>query len=226
MRRAFALASLVLLAACGVRAERAQPAREVDPAVAAALAAPLLSDPDLVTLDRSRAALSDPGPLDGSLPPEDYAPATVAAARAEAAALVGKTAAPALAKGSPCEECGRETLAGRARGIAPGCRGETDLVWSLRLPADLPVYPKAHLRDALGSDAAACPLRAASFTAPVPPSEVLGFYRAIAARAGFALRSAGPAALIGRRPDGARLAVIVRQAGDDLAQFDLVFAGG
>ena len=226
MRRAFALACLVLLAACGARAERVQPAREVDPAIAAALAAPLLSDPDLVSLDRGRAALSDPGPIDGSLPPDDYASATVTAARAEAAALVGKSVPARLAEGSPCPACARETLAARTRAIAPACQGETDLAWALRLPADLAIYPKAHLRDALGSDAADCQIRAASFTAPVLPGEVLGFYRVLAGRAGFALPSAGPLARIGRRADGARLAVIVRPAGDNLARFDLILAGG
>ena len=224
MRRAFALACLVLLVACGARAERVQPAREVDPAIAAALAAPLLSDPDLVSLDRGRAALSDPGPIDGSLPPDDYASATVAAARAEATALVGKSVPAALAGGRPCPTCGSETLAERARAVNPGCPGEFDLAWALRLPDDVPIYPRAHLRDALGAER--CRLRAASFTAPVPPNEVLGFYRVLAARAGFALRSAGPLTIIGRRADGARLAVIVRPAGDNLARFDLIFAGG
>ena len=71
MRRALALAALALLAACNARAERAAAPAPRDPAVIAALEAPLLSDPDLVTLDRRNAVLSDPGPIDGSLPPED-----------------------------------------------------------------------------------------------------------------------------------------------------------
>ena len=62
----------VILAACGARAERAEPTRPIDPAIAAALDAPLLTDPDLVSLDNRLAVLSDPGPIDGSLPPEEY----------------------------------------------------------------------------------------------------------------------------------------------------------
>ena len=74
MRRLLAFAVLPL-AACSASAERAAPPPPRDPAVIAALEAPLLTDPDLVSLDRRLAVLSDPGPLDGSLPPDDGAAA-------------------------------------------------------------------------------------------------------------------------------------------------------
>jgi hypothetical protein len=80
MRSAIALV-IPLLAACSAAAERATPPPPRDPAVIAALQAPLLSDPDLVSLDRRYAVLSDPGPLDGSLPPDDAAAAPAGPAR-------------------------------------------------------------------------------------------------------------------------------------------------
>jgi hypothetical protein len=220
MRPVLALVSLVALSACGARAERAEPSRVLNPAVAAAIDAPLLTDPDLVSLDRRLAVLSDPGPLDGSLPPDDYAPATVAAARAEAAALVGGTAPGPLATGAPGPACARQSLPERAGVLGADCRGEPDFAWALGLPGDVPVYPKAHLQEAIGGQS--CALRATTFSAPVPPAEVLAFYRSVAPRAGFALAARGRAALVGRRArDGARLAVIVRPA-DVGSSFDLI----
>ena len=94
----------------------------------------------------------------------------------------------------------------------------------MRLPGDLPIYPKAHLREAVGRADGSCPLRGASFTAPVPASQVLAFYRAIAAKAGFSLRQAGPSGLIGMRGT-ARIAVLVRPQPGGLAHFDLLIAG-
>src|SRR5688500_17248064 len=93
--RALAAATLVLLTGCAqAQVEREARQAEVDPAVARALMAPLLSDPDLMSLDSSS--------LDGSLPPDDFAPTTIEAAREEARRLVaGGNPAP-LATGGVC----------------------------------------------------------------------------------------------------------------------------
>jgi hypothetical protein len=215
-----ALAALVL-AGCGARAQRPAQEAALDPAVAQALAAPLLIDPDLVSLDRRTAVLADPADLDASLPPDDFAPATAAAARAEAAAIAGRAMPEPLPEGEPCRSCGAALIEDRAAALGVRCRLEPDLAWALRLPAELPVYPKAHLHDAVGSDAS-CRVRAASFTAPAGAREVSRFYQAVAARAGFRLRRSGPTSLAGIRGDGARLLIIVRDGGADRARFDLI----
>ena len=219
----FAVLFAFVLAASGcARPDPVAPQVETDPAVAQAVIAPILTDPDLVSLDNRFAVMSDPGPLDASLPPDDFSPQTIAAARAEARALTGGAGQVAVAQGAECPGCKAVLLAERARVLGAACPGTLadDLAWALRLPDDLPVYPKAHLRESIGHDGAPCSLRGASFTAPVPADEVLGFYRAVAARAGFGLRQAGSDGLVGTRKSS-RMAVLVRPLPGGLSQFDL-----
>lgn len=222
----FALLSALSLAASGcARPDPVARQAGTDPAVAQAVIAPLLTDPDLVSLDNRFAVMSDPGPLDASLPPDDFAPGTIAAARTEAAALTGGVAQGAVAQGRDCDGCNAVFLAERARVLGPACPAnlEDDLEWALRLPDDLPIYPKAHLREAVGYKGGPCPLRGASFTAPVPEGEVLAFYRTIAAKAGYSLRQAGRDGVVGTR-GSSRMAVLVRPLPGDLSQFDLLIA--
>ena len=197
-----------------------------DPAIAQAVSAPILTDPDLVSLDKRFAVMADPATLDASLPPDDFAPQTIVLARAEAAGLTAGATAAAVAQGEDCKECDAVLLAERARVLDPACPAnlEKDLEWALRLPGDLPIYPKAHLREAVGNAGGRCQARGASFTAPVPAGEVLAFYRAIAAKAGYGLRQAGTSGLVGSR-GSSRLAVFVRPQPGGLAQFDLLIAG-
>lgn len=220
MPRARRLAAvLLLLTGCAqAQAERDARRAEVDPAVARAVMAPLLSDSELVGLD----SIS----LDGALPPDDFAPVTVSAAREEARRLTAGAEPGTLATGRACPGCGSLFLDQRARLLGADCRGRLvpGLEWSLRLPAELPIYPKSHLREGAGSDDPACPARAASFTAPVPAEEVLAFYRMLAAKAGYRLTPAGPRAFAGSRGTS-RMAVIVRPGENGFAQFDLMTAG-
>jgi len=218
LRRLASLVTLLALAACARATPPAPRQTEADPAVARAVMAPLLADPELVALDRD--------PLAAALPPDDFASATVTAARAEARKLLAGAELRALAEGGACRGCDALLVEARAALLGPGCRARLapGLEWSLRLPADLPIYPKSHLRDAAGSDEPSCPTRAASFTAPVPAAEVAAFYRALAARAGYDLRSAGAHAVVGRRGQQ-RMAVIVRPGEGGFARFDLIVAG-
>lgn len=215
----------LILAGCAQRDPQPSPV-EIDPAVAQAVIAPILTDPDLVSLDKRFAVMSDPGALDASLPPDDFAPQTAAAARAEAAALIAGSAQIAVASGDGCAGCAGALLADRAAVLGADCSAGLDetLVWALRLPDDLPIYPKAHLREGVGRAGGTCPLRGASFTAPVPADKVLAFYRAIATQAGFSLRQAGSTGLVGTR-GAERMAVLVRPLAGDVSHFDLLIAG-
>jgi hypothetical protein len=217
-----AVAAALVLAGCA-RPGPAPPPTEIDPAAAQALFAPILTDPDLVSLDPRFAVLSVPAPLEGSLPPDDFAPSTMAAARAEAAAMTRGSAGSEIAGGGRCDGCGEVLLADRARVLGRSCAAglEDDFEWALRLPGDLPVYPRSHLREAVGREGVACNVRGASFTAPAPASEVLAFYRAVAAKAGYRLRGAGGQGFTGLR-GASRIAVLVRQQPGGLAHFDLI----
>ena len=223
--RLASLCAVALVVAACTRPDPVAPQAETDPAVAHAVIAPLLTDPDLVSLDKRFAVMSDPGPLEASLPPDDFAPATTAAARAEAAARVRGADIAAIVQGGACRSCSGPLLADRARALGAACAADLDedLAWSLRLPADVPVYPKAHLREAVGREGGACALRGASFTAPVPAEQVLAFYRAIARTAGYALRGAGAAGFTGTR-GRSRIAVLVRPQPGGLSHFDLLVA--
>ena len=217
------LLGLVLAATGCAREAPHERSTVTDPAIAAAIEAPLMTDPDLVSLSRRFAVVSDPGPIDGSLPPDDFAPATVERARAEAVKLVGGAKAAPLGNAPPCRACTALTLAERIIALNKSCSGvvQASIEWSLRLPDDLPIYPAAHLRDAAGSDAPHCAMRSASFSSPVPAGEVLSFYRAVGTKAGFTLSAAGDNALFGRK-EGRRFAALVRPQADGPDHFDLV----
>ena len=225
LNRFFLLAAAALILNGCARPDPVAAQAETDPAVAHAVIAPLLTDPDLVSLDKRFAVMSDPGPLDASLPPDDFSAATIAAARMQAASLVRGITAVEVAKDGACAGCAGVLLAERARVLAPACASNLDenLAWALRLPANLPVYPRAHLREAVGGERGACRLRGASFTAPVAAGQVLAFYRAIASEAGYTLRSAGRYGLVGQR-GSSRIAVLVRPQPGGLSQFDLLVA--
>lgn len=222
--------ALLLLAAAlaGCGAERAATPTDgtVDPATRLALEAPLLVDPALDTQARRFAVMADPAPIDGSLPLDTFAPATAVAARAEARRMSGPPDAAALAA-VPCPACAAPTLAMRVGALCTATL-VPELAIGVRMPAALPVYPSAHLREA-GAAQGACPLRAASFTAPARAAEALAFYRALAARSGYTLRvarSGTMSALLGQRdPDGARLAVIARPLTARRSEIDLIVSG-
>ena len=57
-----------------------------------------------------------------------------------------------------------------------------------RLPADLPLYPKARVAEAAGSDSPTCRLRAVTYSSNEAPQALASFYLALAKNAGFAAK--------------------------------------
>lgn len=221
------------LAGCGADRGSTPDGGAVDPATRLALEAPLLVDPALDTQSRRFAVMSDPAPVDGSLPLDTFAPAVAAAARAEANRLSGSPDAATPGGGLdevPCAACTAPTQALRAAALGKGCGGTlvAALEQGARMPAALPIFPGAHLREA-GASQGACPVRAASFTAPANAAEALGFYRALATKSGFAVNAAQThkmSALLGKRAsDGARFAVIARPQPGRQSEIDLIVSG-
>jgi hypothetical protein len=76
------------LAGCSDVKDGADAAAERDPAVSAVLGDPLLTDPDLTTLNNT-GALTGGGPAIGDIPAEKPTPEALAAAREEALKLAG-----------------------------------------------------------------------------------------------------------------------------------------
>lgn len=230
MERLPPLLALGLLTACGEAAlpERA-PLR--DPAIMGALSEPLLSDPDLAGASRNASILSGGGPVDGGLPlfgPDDK---EAARARAEAAELLGGRvpAAPRAERASDLPSLeGARTAAAIAAAIPFAAKCAPALSysfrWAAKLPAQVPVYPRAHAQEAGGNDAAGCKLRVVNFRTPVGVADVIAFYHASAARAGLVPRvtAAGADQVVSGGKGGLTFTVHVRKMADGMTEADLV----
>ena len=224
-------AAAMLLAGCG-RDDRPAARAEIDPALAGALADPIMIDTDLSGQNRASAAVAGGGPVVIELPIVERGPEAIAAARADAAKLAGGKVKPAP---SPRQAAAAERgvtaaqIAGTVKGIAASCAGKAEyaLAWSQRLPEPLAIYPRGHLREAAGADAAGCSLRVASFVTPVEPGEVIDFYYTRIKAAGFApeYRLAEGSHSLGGSKGGAAYAVHARKLESGLTEVDLVASG-
>lgn len=233
MARPFPLILLPLLAACGDGAAADGPPPR-DPAVAAALAEPLLSDPDLAGSSRSGTALTGGGPATGGVPLILFDAAAAEAARSAARDLIGGPIAPApqpLAGGEQSPLARAPTAAAMAAALpfSRACGESLDysFAWAARLPASLPIYPRAHAQEAGGSDRAGCRLRVVNFHAAVQPDEVIAFYLASAARSGLSAdyRREGTDLVLRGGLGGLNYALFVRPLADGGSEVDLIVNG-
>ena len=99
--------------------------------------------------------------------------------------------------------------------------------WAAKLPPALPVYPRGHVQEAAGSDAAGCRIRAVNFQTPVPGSEVLDFYATLAGKGGFALTAgrAGADLTLTGKAGGSVFALFVRER-SGVTEVNLITSGG
>ena len=229
-----ALVACALVAGCGRTADQGAPV-DRDPALIAALAEPLMTDPDLSQAN-VRNLVADPGgPSDGSLPALGFAPDEAALASAEAQALTGgrlrlpgmlAKASPRLAAAKAVPKAG--TLAERVRVLvdAGPCTDRLGhgFAWGVAMGAALPIYPRAHLVEGVGVKDHACHIIAASFLTPVAPQPLMAFYHARARKAGYADAAsvAGDAALLEGAKGAQRFAVLLRNAGHGVTSVDLI----
>ncbi len=228
-------ALFLLLSACGSGTETTAPEGDEDPAVAGALADPIMTDPDLSGQNQRSAALGGGGPASAGIPPENQSPEAIAAARAEALKLAGgalRTAPAASASGSggPAAEdavvIAAAALAGKP-GAACTAKLAYSAVWAARLPAAFPVYPRGHVQEAAGSDAAGCSLRSVNYLTPVTVPDVVDFYFTRANAAGFrsSRRLVGVDDVLEGSKAAAQYYLRVRKAEDGLTEVDLVTSG-
>lgn len=216
-RRA-ALPLLFALAACGKGDSVPETVAERDPAIVAALADPIMIDPDLASQNRGNAAIA----LDSfaAVPLDAGSPEAAAAAEADASRLTGgmiKTAPDPSGEDKPLPLA---LTAGQVAAALPGGpAGCTDglrygYAWAAGLRPDLPIYPRGHVQEAAGN--AACGLRAVVFVTPVAPGAVVDFYFTRASGAGYSAerRRAGPVEVLRGTKGGAAYLMRVREAGD------------
>lgn len=235
-RRIAALGALVLLGACGGADEPQNLAtleakvahNATDPALREAIEAPIATDPDLRREGNRDGIRPADKPLDGALP----AGLPARDAQAQALKIAGGTLLPTPpATKTIASTGGAITLSGIAReqGLSAACEDPRlgyDLGWAQRLPATLPLYPGAALKDAAGTDDTRCTIRAAAFATSAPARQVLDFYYTMAQRAGFAVehveRDGGHALNGTRAKDGAAFHLALRSAPDGGIEGDLI----
>lgn len=170
---------VVLLAGACAREPDATAIDALDPAVAAALADPLMTDPELATRNPGGDGLQGLGPPDGTVPPLDASQAGIDRAREAARQSVGGTfrKVPQAIEGKPASiALTPAVLAARLPGPACGHALLHSAIWAARLPEPLVPYPHAHVIDAAGLDAAGCRLRLVRAVTPVSPDDALAFH--------------------------------------------------
>jgi len=153
-----------------------------DPALTAALHDQIMVDPALTQSANTNVVRppSRPDPLSVPVDPARSGDG-VRAADLKPVPAAGKDC-PACRKADGALTLGE--LAARQSGDG-GCaqRVTYSAAWANRLPADVPLYPDARVREAAGNDA--CGLRVVSFTSAAPVGRILDWYNARVSRAGY-----------------------------------------
>lgn len=233
LRQCLALpAACLALSGCGGGDTGRQTKPNEDPALAAALAGPVMVDPDLTHQNAAGAAIAGGGPVVIELPPVERSPEAIAAILAEAVATAGRKieSAPASSGKPPAAVAQAITPAQLMDAIRPpgaACGGgklEYGFGWTLALPTALPIYPRGHVVEAAGSKQPGCAVQFATFVTPVKPGDVLDFYatRAKVARMTVKRFSDGEMDLLTGSGSGIAFALRVRPQEDGLTRADLI----
>lgn len=199
--------------------------------VAAALAAPLMTDPDLASQNRVGVALTGSAMPAAPIPTEDLTDEARAAALSDAAAQLGGAIGPApAATGSQGAAAGETALLSWRQTFGPGpCadRAGWTFAWAARMPQAFPVFPRGHVQEAAGNDDGDCHLRALNFRTQAEVPDVLGFYHAVSRQAGYSVlhRADGEAHVLTGSRNGAGYAVYVRPGAEGMTEVDLVTSG-
>lgn len=185
-----------------------------DPVLTAALEDQIMVDPSLANMANRNAVRAPDAPMTAPVPPETTGPS--AAAERPDSPTLGQIAR-------------RQATAARDRFNGCGLDVDYAMGWANRLPADVPLYPRARVEEAAGSDMQGCKLRAVTFTTQAPARAVIDFYIGQTKRSGFASSTEvkGRETLVGgTRSDGAAYYVVVTPAEAGGTIVDLVLNNG
>ena len=186
----FALLGLAL-AGCSKPTPAGPAANAFDPAIADALADPILVDPQLSGTANIDALRPADRPFSTAIP-------TGVPDATDAAPLTAQLQSAAADKDAQ-----------RSAGFA-GCdlAVRYGMGWATRLPQGLALPSGAQVIEAAGSNAGACRLRIISVAVTGTAADALGAWRSAAVRAGYAVAFSGGETLLARRArDGAMLSV-------------------
>lgn len=215
------LALPLLLAGCGeapaddpLAALEAELAADTsDPAVAAALADPIMTDPALVSRADSNAVRPAPAPYAAPIPASD-----VAARGSTADSIEREKLDAAPASSGDCADCATAraatTLAALATPFAGQCATQLSYShgWSTRLPDTVPLAPGARLVEAAGISNPACDVRVVRYWSDLDSARLIDWAFTRAKAGGYASERHADALgerLSGRHPGGSRYALHV-----------------
>lgn len=223
MFRRFLILPLIALYGCNRERAAPDPPIELDPAVVAVLADPLMIDPDLAAQNRGNAAIA----LDAfeAVPLDDTAGAGTARAEAlqMAGGAIGSAPEPAADGPIPTAAITAGQLAADLPGVSAQCLNglRYGYDWAAKLPIALPIYPRGHVQEAAGN--VACGLQTVIFTTPVEAGAVMDFYFARAGQVGFNARRtrAGDVQVLTGAKKATALLVRVREKAPGLSEVEL-----
>lgn len=222
------------LAGCAPEAEPALPAGFDDPLIQQALNDPLMTDPDLASLNEGNALLTVS--FDHSIPPVDAGPQAIAAARDETRLLLVEGGpAPALPAPGILERPASwtETMSAAERaeraGVARSCVDRLDYsaIWAARLPDHARPIPRGAVVEGAGADGSGCTVRSVTYLTPLSLEDVLEYHYTLAERAGLEPRyGKGDEVVVKAGRGGELLELHARDAGGGLVAVDIVTSTG
>ena len=201
-----------------------------DPALRAALRDQIMVDPTLIGRANADAIRPPTEPYAAEIPPDGIAD-------------TGKPpeddrVTPAPPAKSPCPQCvaARRALTLGALAEAQGkpfgeCAAAVgySAQWANRLPAAIPLYPRATVIEAAGADGAGCALRIVSFRSTASPQRLLDWYYTKLRAAGFGAQHQADGAehvLAATKPGGGAVMLLVRAGAEGGSDADLMVDPG
>ncbi len=155
-----------------------------DPALTAALHDQIMVDPALTQSANTNVVRPPSRPDPISVPPDDTGARADGVTTAELKPTpAAKADCPACRKADGALTLGELAARQTTAGAACAQRVTYSAGWANRLPADVPLYPDARVREAAGNDA--CGLRVVSFASTAPVGRILDWYNARVTRAGY-----------------------------------------
>ncbi len=208
MSRLLPIITTALLAGCGSTSTNSANTSNVDPAVTAALADPLMADPQLDRRANRDALRPADEPYQALVPPDSASP------------LRGDAPPTILARA-------KLAIGGDRSGAFVDCNLDVrySYGWADRLAPDLALPAEAQTVEAAGSDTGKCQFRVVIYSASLAPDALLDTYRRAAKTGGYAQSEAAQGAATTltaiRKRDGAAFITTVG-AGDGGTMVDLV----